>query len=229
MGAAIVSVIDGDEQLHLAGVWARNTGAARERLRRPDSLISDDLERVVQRSDVLIDFSLPRATETVLAAVTALNKPLVCGVSGLSTAQMALLDEAAGRIPIVFDRNMSQGIAVLSALVDRAARALGDDFEVEVHETHHVHKIDAPSGTALQLGEAIAAARGAAADTIRYEVERRGEVPGDHAVIFRSPTERLEFTHSVTTRGVFAEGAVRAARWVVGQRPGRYSMLDVLS
>ena len=109
----------------------------------------------------------------------------------------------------------------------RAARSLGDEFTVEIHETHHVHKKDAPSGTALKLGEAIASASPGRGD-IRYESERRGEVPGDHDVIFASATEKLILAHSVTTRQVFAEGALRAARWVVGQPSGFYGMHDVL-
>jgi 4-hydroxy-tetrahydrodipicolinate reductase len=228
MAAAIAEVIDGDERLRLTGVWARDPEAARQRFETPDVLVSDSLDLVAGRADVLIDFSLPAATETVLATATELGKPLVCGVSGLGPAQMAQLDRAAERIPIVFDRNMSQGVAVLGSLVRQAAAALGDDFRVEIRETHHVHKVDAPSGTALKLGEIIAAERNIGPDDIRYEVERRGEVPGDHAVVFRSASERLEFLHSVTTRAVFAEGAVRAARWVVGRAPGRYAMPDVL-
>ena len=154
---------------------------------------------------------------------------MVCGVSGLDDAQMAALDEAAASIPLVYDRNMSQGIAVLQDLVQRAARSLGDEFAIEIHETHHIHKKDAPSGTALKLGEAVLRAKDAGNDdAIRYESERRGEVPGDHDVIFSSPTERLSLRHSVTTRQVFAEGALRAARWVVSQPPGLYGMHDVL-
>ena len=229
MAAAIKEVIEGDERLQLTGVWARDPGAARKRFAADDFLISDQLELVAGRSDVLVDFSLPQATDTVLSTATGLRKPLVCGVSGLSPAQMVLLESAAEKIPIVFDRNMSQGIAILDSLVGRAAVALDEDFEVEIRETHHVHKLDAPSGTALKLGETVAAARNMAPETIRYEVERRGEVPGDHTVIFRSATERLELSHSVTTRAVFAEGAVRAARWIIGRPPGRYSMRDVLS
>jgi len=107
---------------------------------------------------------------------------------------------------------------------------LGAEFAVEVHETHHVHKVDSPPGTALQLGESIVAARprDIGADAVRFEVERRGEVPGDHTVIFSSPTETLTLGHSVTTRQVFADGAIRAARWVVGRPPGLYRMRDVL-
>ena len=111
----------------------------------------------------------------------------------------------------------------------RRPEASSPEFSVEIHETHHVHKKDAPSGTALKLGESLAAARGLdAATDIHYESERRGDVPGDHAVILSSSSERLELSHSVTTRDVFATGALRAASWVVGQTPGQYSMRDVL-
>ena len=123
---------------------------------------------------------------------------------------------------------MSPGIAVLDKLARDAAAALGPDFAIEIHETHHVHKIDAPSGTALKLGESVTAAAGLARDAIHYESARRGEVPGDHTVIFRSATETVTLGHSVTTRQVFVDGALRAARWVVGQGPGLYLMADVL-
>ena len=137
---------------------------------------------------------------------------------------------------------MSQGIAVLTAVVQQVSRALGGEFEVTIDETHHVHKLDAPSGTALKLGEAIAESRGESLaesmwydekgepppGAIRFRVERRGEVPGDHSVHFDSAAESLRLAHSVTTRDVFAEGAVRAARWVLGRDPGLYRMSDVL-
>ena len=135
----------------------------------------------------------------------------------------------AQAIAVVYDRNMSFGIAVLEQLVAQATAALGSDFAVEIHETHHVHKLDSPSGTALKLGEAIAAVRGESPADIHYEVERRGEVPGDHTVVLSSATERLTLGHSVTTRNVFAEGAIRAARWITNQPPGRYGMRDVLN
>ncbi len=213
MGQTIAACIAQQPDLELAGIWARG----------------GDLDEVVAAADVVIDFSLPEGTVAVLAAAVHHNKPLVCGVSGMDDAQMALLDQAATRVPVVFDRNMSLGIAVLERSVQEAASSLGLDFDVEISETHHVHKKDAPSGTALKLGEAAANARGEA-DTgaVRFAVERRGDVPGDHEVVMSSPTERLSFAHSVTTRQVFADGALRAARWVVNQPPGRYLMRDVL-
>ena len=242
MGQAIIAAIDGRNDVILASVWQRaatpaGTGTV---------LRSDDVEAVVAAADVVIDFSLPDGTVRVVEACAALSKPLVCGVSGLDTRQYAMLDQAAQTIPIVYDRNMSQGIAVLQALVNRAVAALGDEFEVRIGEVHHVHKKDAPSGTALKLGEAVAAARGRKltglawygpqADTpepgagqIRFDVERRGEVPGEHTLVLSSPTETLSLGHSVTTRGVFADGALRAALWVAGRPPGRYDMGDVLN
>ena len=162
----------------------------------------DDLDALVRAADVVIDFSLPDGTMQVIDAALAHGKPLVCGVSGLDDAQMARVDEAA---------------------------SLGMDFDVEIAEVHHVHKKDAPSGTALKLGEIVAAARGEqGTGSVRFQSERRGEIPGDHEVVMSSPTERLTFAHSVTTRQVFADGALRAARWIVGQKPGRYGMSDVL-
>ncbi len=211
MGQAIAASIEQQADLELAGIWTRD----------------GDLDAVVAAADVVIDFSLPEGTAAVLDAVVRHNKPLVCGVSGLDDAQMELLDRASAQIPVVYDRNMSLGIGVLEHSVREAAASLGLDFEIEISETHHIHKKDAPSGTALKLGEAVAEARGKDG-TVRFEVERRGEVPGDHEVVMRSPTERLTFAHSVTTRQVFADGALRAARWASGRAAGLYGMRDVL-
>jgi len=212
MGQAIAGLAEEADDLSIAGVWKRG----------------DDIDALAGSSDVLIDFSLPEATDQIISAATRHEIPLVCGVSGLSDQQVASLDEAAQSIAVVYDRNMSIGVAVLEDLVRQAAAALGADFTVEVHETHHVHKVDAPSGTALKLGEAIAAERGTDPGDIHYESERRGEVPGDHTVILSSATERLSLGHSVTTRQVFADGAVKAARWIVNQPFGRFTMHDVL-
>jgi len=213
MGQAIASAIAERPDLELVGVWERG----------------GDLERIVAEADVVIDFSLPEGTDEVIAACTRHSKPLVCGVSGLSEAQLDALEEAARSIAVVYDRNMSLGIAVLEHSVREAAQSLGPDFAIQISETHHVHKKDAPSGTALKLGETIAQARGESdTGSVRFEVERRGEVPGDHKVVMSSATERLTFAHSVTTRQVFADGALRAAHWAIDRRPGLYLMRDVL-
>lgn len=213
MGQAIAAGIDAEAGMEVAGIWSR----------------SGDLDALVVAADVVIDFSLPDGTLQVLDAVIRHGKPLVCGVSGLGDEHLQRIAEAATTIPVVYDRNMSIGIAVLTRAVRDAAASLGPDFDVRIAEVHHVHKKDAPSGTALKLGEAIAAARGEqGTGSVEFESERRGEVPGEHEVVMRSPTETLTLGHSVTTRQVFADGAIRAARWVVDQVPGRYRMSDVL-
>jgi 4-hydroxy-tetrahydrodipicolinate reductase len=212
MGRAIADLVEAADDLALAGVWRRG----------------GDIDEIASSCDVLIDFSLPEATSAVVSAATRHGVPLVCGVSGLDEDQMAGLHEAANTVAVIYDRNMSVGIAVLENAVRQAAASLGPGYAVEIRETHHVHKIDAPSGTALKLGEAISAVLGIDPADIRYESERRGEVPGDHTVILASGTERLSFHHSVTTRDVFAEGAIRAARWIAGRAPGMFTMHDVL-
>lgn len=213
MGQAIAAMIESADDLALAGIWRRG----------------DDLATLVSDADVIIDFSLPEGTVGVVAAAVRSGKPLVCGVSGLDDEQTQALTQAATAIPLVYDRNMSLGVAVLTRSVSEAAAALGPEFQVHIEDTHHVHKKDAPSGTALKLGEAAAAARGESGTAnVTFESERRGEVPGDHKVTMSSSTEVLAFSHSVTTRDVFAAGAVRAARWIVERKAGFYSMQDVL-
>ena len=229
MGLAIINAVNEVADLEIGSVWVRNPDVAKDMATPSGALVSADIDHVVEAADVVIDFSLFEATEAVAAAVVRHGKPLVCGVSGLGEAQIEALERAAESVPVVYDRNMSQGIAVLQDLVSRAARSLDDEFRIEIHETHHIHKKDAPSGTALKLGESIAAARNQqGADSVHYQSERRGEVPGDHEVVFCSATERLSLAHSVTTRTVFAQGAIRAARWVAGRKAGYYSMHDVL-
>lgn len=213
MGQSLASAIEQHADLQLVGTWHRGVA----------------LETVLAGADVVIDFSLPDGTELVLHEASARQLPIVCGVSGLNESQYAHLKAVSSQLPMVYDRNMSIGIAVLERSVRQAAATLGNKFEISISEVHHVHKKDSPSGTALKLGEAIADARGEPdAANIRYEAERRGEVPGDHKVTMQTETEALTFGHSVTTRQVFADGALRAARWVVGQPAGLYSMQDVL-
>ena len=222
-------------RLAVAGSGRMVKAISRSLESRPDTILAGNLSRggdlhsLVRDADVVIDFSLPSGTVEVLDAALRHGKPVVCGVSGLDEHQMASIDAVAESLPIVYDRNMSLGIAVLDRVIREAAASLGMDFDIEISEVHHVHKVDAPSGTALKLGETVAAARGEqGTGSVRFSSERRGEVPGDHEVVMRSPTERLTFGHSVTTRHVFADGAIRAARWVVGRPPGLYSMSDVL-
>lgn len=242
MGMAIADLVATADDLAGAGIWARQPDTVTSALLPDAAYIGSDLGRLLGLSDVLIDFSLPAGTEQIAPAAAEAGVPLVCGVSGLSDAQLGLLRAAARKIPVVYDRNMSQGVAVLTRLVQSAAAALSPEFDIRIDETHHVHKKDAPSGTALKLGEAAAAARGVDFhDTMHFEtdappapgqivftVERRGDVPGEHSVTFASDSERLTLEHSVRTRDVFARGAITAARWIVGQPAGLYSMDDVL-
>ncbi len=213
MGQAIAVSVQQRSELALVGIWQRG----------------QDLDEMVAAADVVIDFSLPEGSELVLEAIVRHGKPLVCGVTGLNESQLALLVGASDKVPLVFDRNMSLGIAILEKSVREAAASLGADFAVHVSEVHHAHKKDAPSGTALKLGEAIAASRGeSGTGAVQFEIERRGEIPGDHEVTMASTTEKLTFAHSVTTRQVFVDGALTAAAWVTGRAPGHYSMQDVL-
>ncbi len=228
MGQALVRLAQDSDELTLAAIWVRESATSSIAV-NDTVLVSEDLAEVCAAADVLIDFSLPEATRQIIDTVTQQGKALVCGVSGLDELQMAAIDKAAGKIPLLYDRNMSQGIAVLDAVIRDVVGALGPEFSVEIHETHHVHKQDAPSGTALKLGDAVKDARRSNfAGRIHYESVREGEVPGDHSVLLVSENERLEFRHSVTTRDVFAEGALRAALWLAAQTAGRYSMKDVL-
>ena len=242
MGREIQRCLAESDELQLAGIWVRN--------RAPDHsgtecLESDKLALVLSNADVAVDFTLAAVSDQIIDAVTAAKVPLVCGVSGLTDTILHHMAKAATKIPILYDRNMSLGVAVLQQIVHLAGAALGDQFEAEIHETHHLHKIDAPSGTALQLGETLAASRGQiftevyhyepggnstpGKGNIHFEVTRRDEVPGEHTVVLRSANESLSFTHKVADRRVFALGALKAARWLVRQAPGLYSMQDLLT
>ncbi len=203
------------------------------------------LGELIPASDVLIDFSAPAALKANLDACIAAGKPIVVGTTGLEAEHHRLIDEAARAIPVLQTGNMSLGVNLLAALVEDAARRLGDDWDIEIVEMHHRHKIDAPSGTALLLGEAAARGRGItladnsergrdgitgarAKGAIGFASLRGGSVAGDHQVIFATDDERIELGHRAETRAIFARGAVKAALWLAGQTPGRYDMKSVL-
>lgn len=177
----------------------------------------------VPRFDVAIDFSLPEAFDAVLAACVARKAPLVSGTTGLGDAQRIALEEAARVVPVLWASNFSLGVAVLADAVAKAARVL-EGWDCDIVEAHHAGKRDAPSGTALSLGEAAAAA-GA---TPRYASLRAGDIVGEHTVQFTGAGERLEFIHRATNRDVFAHGALHAAQWLAGRGPGQYRMADLL-
>ncbi len=207
--------------------------------------LTDERSQALHTAQVAIDFTLPAVTEANLRACVLHGTALVIGTTGLEDRHHKALAKAAHEIPIVYARNMSVGVNVFMELVARAAKALGEGYDVEIAEAHHRHKVDAPSGTALALGERIAAAQdrklGELAvyarqgqigprvpGTIGFSVTRGGNIVGEHAVRFIGSEEEVEFSHRAADRKTFARGALRAARWAVGRAPGLYSMVDVL-
>ncbi len=209
MGQQVVKVLEDAEDCRVAGVWSRNSDT--------------ELPALLAAADVAIDFTLPEATQEIVEAAVGAGTPLVCGVTGLDPGSEAAMVAASRHIALLYDRNMSRGIGVLTQLLPRVAKALGPDFKTGIRETHHLHKKDAPSGTAIALREALGD------DSIDIESRREGEVLGDHVVRFASASESIEITHSVSDRRVFAEGAVAAARWLRGKPPGRYRTVDMWS
>jgi len=200
---------------------------------------------LAQASDVLVDFSAPAALEFNLDAAIHAGVPIVVGTTGLEERHHWLIDSAAVSIPVLQTGNTSLGVTLLSHLVQEAAARLGEDWDIEIVETHHRMKVDAPSGTALLLGEAAAKGRGVhladeavrgrdgitgarKAGTIGFAALRGGSVAGDHSVHFLADNERLTFSHLAENRGIFAKGAIRAAEWLLGKVPGRYTMPEVL-
>ena len=219
---------------------------------RPDSgdllpgiaITSDPLE-LARQSDVLIDFSVPAALAGHLDACVTAGKPVLVGTTGLEAEHHGLIDKAAESIAVLQTGNTSLGVNVLAALIEQAAARLGDDWDIEIVEMHHRHKVDAPSGTALLLGEAAARGRhisladhsdrgrdgitGARVPgTIGFAALRGGSVAGDHQVILASEGERIELGHRAESRVIFARGAVKGATWLRRQAAGRYDMKGVL-
>lgn len=200
---------------------------------------------LAEAADVLVDFSAPSALEASLAAARAAGTPILIGTTGLSPGHHAMIDAAAADIAVLQTGNVSLGVTLLARLVREAASLLGSEWDIEIVEMHHRHKVDAPSGTALLLGEAAAAGRqlpladvkvadragltGARAEgTIGFASLRGGSVAGDHQVIFAGLGERIEIGHRAEDRTIFARGAITAALWLVGKPAGRYRMSEVL-
>ncbi|MFC0388061.1 4-hydroxy-tetrahydrodipicolinate reductase [Muricoccus vinaceus] len=207
-----------------------------------------DPNALARVSDALIDFTTADAAQAHARAAAAARKPLILGTSGLSRAQEAALEEAAKHIPIVYAANFAPGVNLLLALAERMAAALpGETYDAEILETHHRQKIDAPSGTALALGRAVAAGRGTTLEAagiesgrdghtgarkpgaIGFAALRAGQVVGEHTLLFASGEEHIALTHRSFDRRVYATGAVRAALWALKQPPGLYGMKHVLN
>ena len=189
--------------------------------------LGDDVAAAMQNCDVAIDFSQPGAVEEICRAALQDRRPLVIGTTGHSPEQRRLIEETAKSVPIVFASNFSVGVNALFALTGKAVKILGDEFDLEIIETHHVMKKDAPSGTAKTLAEILKQAR-KSDKKIPIQSIREGEVVGEHTVIFDGAGERLELVHRARSRETFAKGALRAAEWVIGKPAGLYTMQDVL-
>ncbi|ROR32081.1 4-hydroxy-tetrahydrodipicolinate reductase [Inmirania thermothiophila] len=252
MGRALVEACRQAEGLELAGALERPgspaLGSDAGVLAGGAALgvaVTDDVEAVLARAEVLVEFTLPEPTVAHVAACRRAGRAMVIGTTGLDGGQRRAVEEAAAEIPIVFAPNMSVGVNLCFRLAELAARVLGDAVDVEIVEAHHRHKVDAPSGTALRLGEVVAQALGrdltACAvygreghtgarprEQIGFATIRAGDIVGEHTVLFAAEGERVEITHRASSRMTFAAGAMRAAAWVVGRPPGLYDMQDVL-
>lgn len=207
--------------------------------------VTDSAQQLIEHSDVIIDFTAPSVSLALLDAVTGSDCRVVIGTTGFTPDQLSTLKQHAQNIPIVFAPNYSVGVTVTLELLKQAASAFGDDYDVEVIEAHHRHKVDAPSGTALRMGEVVADALGRNLDdcavygregitgerpveTIGFETIRAGDIIGEHTVLFAGNGERIEITHRATDRMTFARGAVHAATWLALQPAGLYDMTHVL-
>jgi 4-hydroxy-tetrahydrodipicolinate reductase len=207
--------------------------------------VGDDAAKAIGSGDLLIDFTRPEGTMGHLASCLKLGKAMVIGTTGFSAADKSKIEAAAKQIPIVLSPNFAVGVNAVFKLAETAARILGDDFDVEIVEAHHRHKVDAPSGTALKLGEIVASAlkrdlatqarHGREGDTgartakeIGFHALRGGDIVGEHTVVFAGVGERVEVTVRSQSRMTYALGALRAARFLQGKKPGLYSMADVL-
>ncbi len=207
--------------------------------------VSPDLAVALDGAQVAIDFTLPSATSANVSACTAAGVPLVIGTTGISEEDERAIAELSRKVPVMRAPNMSVGVNLSLKLAELAGQVLGQDYDIDILEAHHRHKIDAPSGTALKLGEVVARGRGVRledvaeyarhghtgprkAGTIAFSCVRAGDIVGEHSLIFSTEGERIEINHKASDRMTFARGALRAARWVVRQPPGLYGMGDVL-
>ena len=246
------SVLDSDRNMMLAAAIEREGSTLSgvdvgELLGRGPChvLLVTDFGQVVKDIDVLIDFTTPETTLANAALCSAHGVAMVIGTTGFTDEQERLLADHGQRMAVCKASNFSTGVNLAFTLLAQAARALGDDVDIEIVEAHHRHKVDAPSGTALSMGKVVADALGRNLEdvavygrqgqtgprdrkTIGFATIRAGDIVGDHTVIFAGDGERLEITHKASSRLAFAKGAVRAAFWVAEQQPGAYSMLDVL-
>ena len=246
MGERVRAAVDAEPETELAAVLEAPGHPSVGESLAPGVDVCDDAKVALNGCDVAIDFTVPAATLAVMQNAADAGVAYVCGTTGFSDAERAEIDELATRIPIVHAPNFSLAVNVLAWLTREAARRLGDSYDAELFEIHHAAKRDAPSGTALHLGEALAAGRGQKLsdhlvleragdigarprDAIGIQTLRAGDIAGEHTVMFVGRGERLELTHRASTRDHFAQGAVRAAVWLAGRDPGLYPIEQVFS
>lgn len=252
MGKALSQSLRGFPDLKLSGAlasanseWLGKDVAVLSSDPATGVMITADVQQAIKDAEVVIDFTLPQVTLTNVQACVERKVALVIGTTGHSAEQRAAIEQAAQHIPIVMAPNMSVGVNLLFKLAELSARALNEDYDIEIYEAHHRNKKDAPSGTALGIGEVVAKARGISlkeqGDFTRYgetgarqrgnigfSVVRGGDIVGDHTVMFAGPGECVEISHHAHDRSSFARGALVAARWLRNRKAGLYSMQDVL-
>ena len=252
MGHALLEGVFADAELALHGALDRadspqvGRDAGEQFGKKTGVLISHDLDLALNGADVLVDFTRPEPSLVYLVACQKAGVNMVIGTTGFTSEQKALIANAAKDISVVFAPNMSVGVTLLINLVQAAAKVLNEGYDIEVIEAHHRHKVDAPSGTALRLGEAAASALGRNLEecaiygregvtgerdpsTIGFATVRGGDVVGDHTVLFAGIGERVELTHKASSRATFALGALRAAKFMQGKKSGLFDMQDVLN
>jgi len=251
MGRALVEASTRYDGVHLSAAFERpgssvigNDAGEIAGIGKVDTLIDSSLDGA--GFEILIDFTRPEVSAVNIDYCLKQGRSIVIGTTGFDEAGKAKIREAAKKIPIVFAPNMSVGVNLCLKLLDMAARVIGNDSDIEIIEAHHRHKVDAPSGTALRMGEVVADALGRdlekvavygregntgerKSDTIGFATVRAGDIVGDHTVMFASAGERVEISHRATNRMTFAMGAMRAAKWLSEQKPGLYDMQDVLN
>jgi 4-hydroxy-tetrahydrodipicolinate reductase len=251
MGHALLEAVFADTELSLHGALDRadsqqiGRDAGEQFGKKTGVLISHDVRAALKGADVLVDFTRPEPSLLYLAACQEVGVNMVIGTTGFTVEQKALITKVAKNISVVFAPNMSVGVTLLINLVQAAAKVLNEGYDIEVIEAHHRHKVDAPSGTALRLGEAAASALGRNLEecaiygregvtgerdpsTIGFATVRGGDVVGDHTVLFAGIGERVELTHKASSRATFALGALRAGKFMQGKKSGLFDMQDVL-